>query len=62
MLVSDNVRENRLKVCNGCEFKSNDFKLFNVLLLKREPQCKVCKCFIEAKTQFEFAKCPKGKW
>ena len=62
MLVSDKEQQGRLNICNGCEFKRNEFKLFNVLLFEREPQCKVCKCFLKAKTKIEFAKCPKGKW
>ena len=62
MLVSDKEQQKRLDICNQCEYKRNDFKLFNVTLFKREPQCKVCKCFIQAKTSFEFSKCPKGKW
>ena len=62
MLVSDREQKDRLEVCNKCEFKSKDFKLFNVNLFKREPQCKVCKCFINAKVKFDFATCPKQKW
>jgi hypothetical protein len=62
MLLSDKKQKQRLDICNGCEFKRNDFKLFNVILWKRKAQCKVCKCFLDAKTKIDFASCPKGKW
>ena len=31
-------------------------------LIKLTKQCKKCGCFMTAKTKFEKAKCPIGKW
>ena len=62
MLLSDKEQKQRLDICKQCEFYNEHFKLFNVNLLKKKPQCNICKCFLEAKTKIEFASCPKGKW
>ena len=62
MLVSDKVKIDRLNKCYGCKFIRNNFELFGITLLKREPQCKVCKCMVKKKASLEFAKCPKDLW
>ena len=62
MLVSDKIKNDRLKKCYECPFIRNNFQLFNVNLLKDEPQCGVCKCMVKKKASLEFAKCPKNKW
>ena len=62
MLVSKEVSTKRKEVCYSCEYKRNDFKLFNIIIFKREPQCKLCKCFIDKKVLFDFAECPDNRW
>ena len=62
MITDEKTKQERLETCKQCEFKRDDFKLFNIILFKRELQCSICKCFLEAKTSIEFAKCPKDKW
>lgn len=61
-MVSNEVRDKRRSICNECPFKRDSFKLFGITIFKHEPQCKKCKCLINKKTLFEFAKCPEGKW
>ncbi len=39
----------RVGICLPCEFY-------------QKARCKQCGCFVEFKAQFEFAKCPIGKW
>jgi len=43
--------EQRLKICEGCEY-----------FQKRLARCKVCGCFMKIKTKIPFADCPEGKW
>lgn len=42
----------RLKECHKCEF----------LVPGWEPQCRICTCFIDAKTMLALEQCPKKKW
>lgn len=47
----DELKEERLKVCRGCEF----FK-------PASQKCRKCGCFMKLKVTLEYAKCPIGKW
>jgi hypothetical protein len=49
-LTSDNVRKERLDICSKCEF------------LDISKYCKVCGCFLPAKTYFKNFSCPIEKW
>ena len=46
-----NLSKKRLKICFDCP-----------RLIKATTQCKECGCFMKAKTQLEYAKCPLNKW
>ena len=46
----EEVRAKRLEICEGCEN-------FNAIR-----QCKLCHCFMDAKTMLENAYCPLRKW
>ena len=48
---ADELREERLKVCRGCEY----FK-------PKMERCSKCGCFMKLKVTLEDAKCPIGKW
>jgi len=49
--VEEDLAEHRMSICRACpEF------------FKASGQCKKCGCFMTAKTKFEAAKCPLGKW
>jgi len=50
-MVDEEVAEHRLSICKGCPE-----------LLQLTKQCKKCGCFMTAKTKYEAAKCPLGKW
>jgi len=39
----------RMKICNTCPHYDN-------------PRCKLCGCFMIAKTKIPQARCPAGKW
>ena len=60
MIASDKIVEKRKSICDKCIEKRPEFKFLFIKL--RSPQCKVCKCLIDAKTKLSFSKCPKGKW
>lgn len=62
IFVDKSVVRERNAICNTCEFKRGDFKLFGITIFKRLKQCKVCKCSLYAKTLLTDAKCPKNKW
>lgn len=49
--VSNEIAQQRLEICKNCPF-----------LVQFSMQCKKCGCFMNAKTQYEAAKCPEGKW
>lgn len=51
--ATNNLSESRMKICNRCEHLSNK------LVLK---QCRLCGCFIVAKTKLLGEKCPLSKW
>lgn len=50
-LVSDDIQEHRLSICNDCEH-----------LFKLTGQCKLCGCFTKAKTHIAQSSCPIKKW
>ena len=49
--TSDEIANSRLDICNSCPH-----------LIQLTKQCKKCGCFMAAKTKYEAAKCPIGKW
>lgn len=49
LLVSEEVAEQRLTICRGCEHL-------------RDGQCKVCSCYVGIKTLLASEACPKKKW
>ena len=49
--ISDEIANSRLDICNSCPH-----------LIQFTKQCKKCGCFMAAKTKYEAAKCPIGKW
>jgi Family of unknown function (DUF6171) len=51
IMVSDDIRDNRLATCNSCPYRIESVNL-----------CSKCGCFIPAKTKLAGAGCPIGKW
>jgi hypothetical protein len=51
VLVEDDVATARIDICNSCEF-----------LVKKVDVCKICHCYMPAKTKLKAASCPKNKW
>ena len=49
--VNDQVRDERLAVCRGCEF-----------FMSKTQQCRKCLCIMPLKTKLPHAYCPEGKW
>jgi hypothetical protein len=49
--VSEIVKLQRLEICNSCDS-------FN----KTVKTCKICHCYMPAKTMFASASCPSSKW
>lgn len=50
-LAEEEVSNTRYEICLQCPE-----------LTKISKQCKKCGCFMAAKTKYEAAKCPIGKW
>ena len=50
-LVEEPIRNNRLDICNTCEH-----------LYTPTRNCKLCGCFVDAKTYVANTKCPINKW
>jgi hypothetical protein len=51
IFVSDEIRAERLDICNQCEHYDST-----------QQRCKQCGCFLEQKTKFSSASCPIDKW
>tara|TARA_B100001971_G_C18114300_1_gene495955 strand:+ start:60 stop:350 length:291 start_codon:yes stop_codon:yes gene_type:complete len=50
-VIEKEIQEERYAICEDC----SEFK-------KLTRQCKVCSCFMPAKTLFNKSRCPKGYW
>lgn len=48
-LATNEVKQQRLNVCNTCEHKVND-------------GCKECSCLLVVRTAYKESFCPIGKW
>lgn len=55
-------KEDRLKICKGCDFYRDHFSLFGIKLFKKTPQCASCKCAIKYKTNLKYSNCPEELW
>ena len=51
LFVSDEVKEERLKICRTCEYYDPD-----------QVRCKHCGCFLEHKAGYALDSCPISKW
>ena len=51
ILVSDEVKEERLEICRQCEYYDEN-----------QVRCKQCGCWLEHKAKFALDSCPVGKW
>lgn len=49
--TTDDMKKNRLEICDNCEFFIRDHK-----------RCGKCGCFVEVKAKWESNHCPVGKW
>lgn len=49
--VSEELASERMSICNSCPE-----------LIKATSTCTKCGCWMTAKTKYEAAKCPMGKW
>lgn len=49
--ISDLDAQNRLKICQGCEFFESAAN-----------RCRKCGCFMSVKTYLKAERCPVGKW
>jgi hypothetical protein len=52
VIVSDHIRDNRLAICSGCSFKTEDWRC-------EHPSCG---CDLNRKTTLASQKCPLGLW
>ena len=57
--ASDEVIKYRLSLCNECEEK---IYVMSKVIGKNVSKCKVCGCFIKAKTLLKSEACGKNKW
>lgn len=55
------VRVARLQQCQICP-ESFIGALGGALMGEKARRCRICKCFVYAKTRVRFAHCPIGKW
>lgn len=51
ILADSEIVESRRAECDSCEH-----------LFKPTGSCKICKCFVKAKTKLKNQSCPVGKW
>jgi len=53
MGVKYEFTDGRIRICQKCEEN---------YWIRRTLWCRICKCFIPAKSRVKDEKCPKGKW
>lgn len=53
VLCSKEIQQERLNICNICEFKSSS---------SRRIKCSKCGCYMEVKTWIASSECPVQKW
>lgn len=51
------ISEERMKICNDCEFISTKHKT-----IRPDVHCTKCSCTLAAKTKSLTSACPLGKW
>jgi len=51
ILVTDEVRQHRRLICEGCEFFDPEWS-----------QCEKCGCLVSFKVELTTEQCPVGKW
>jgi hypothetical protein len=51
LLANDQVQKERIAICNSCPDLNNTIR-----------QCKLCLCFVDAKTKLKNQGCPADKW
>lgn len=49
--VTDQVKEERMNICSGCDFFD-----------KVNTKCNSCGCYLNLKAAWETSKCPLDKW
>tara|TARA_Y100001963_G_scaffold117010_1_gene162736 strand:- start:624 stop:1106 length:483 start_codon:yes stop_codon:yes gene_type:complete len=59
VLVSAEIAEERMQICLGCPYLKYDEEHPR---MGRSGRCTECGCFMEYKTHFASAECPKEKW
>lgn len=51
VFVDNNIQKERITICNSCPDLNTTIR-----------QCKICWCFVDAKTTLKDAECPVKKW
>lgn len=51
IFVDENTHKERIAICNACPELNDTLR-----------QCKVCLCFVDAKTKLKSSSCPEKKW
>jgi hypothetical protein len=51
VFIDDNIQKERIAICNSCPDLNPKIR-----------QCKICWCFVDAKTTLKDAECPAKKW
>jgi|TARA_B110000259_G_C13749624_1_gene295996 hypothetical protein len=57
LFTNNEVRKERMAICNTCEFKSEKY-----LLIFNGAGCSICKCPLSSITKIKAKVCPKKKW
>lgn len=60
-LIED-VSVERLEICSGCPFQSDNAKLNGYKTYRFDLHCISCGCPLQKKTKSLSSECPKGKW
>ena len=61
-LTTELQKKVRLRLCNVCPEKRNDFIFLYFFKKKGVSQCSICKCALLDKILWKDEKCPLAKW
>lgn len=61
-LADFKTKESRLKTCDGCPLKNEDFHYLFFFKKKDVKQCSICGCALDDKVLWLDEKCPLDKW
>lgn len=59
---NDPIRVQRLAACQNCPQSYFNGEIIKRMMGDKARRCRICKCFVHAKTRMNFETCPLNYW